>query len=132
MAENARADRENTYPELVESNRCALVVVALETGGRWSEEAANFVEEPSYARARDAPVRLRRAAALSWQRRWVRLLSTAAAKAYASSLVAPPRSFWSQAVDGEAPQLSELLSDVRSLSSARREGLVLLRHKRAL
>ena len=38
----ARTDKETTYLELVASNRCRLVVVVpLETGGRWSEEADN-------------------------------------------------------------------------------------------
>ena len=32
----ARRDKERKYQELVAGNRCRLVVVALETGGRWS------------------------------------------------------------------------------------------------
>ena len=38
----ARADKEAKYTELVDGDRCRLVVVALETGGRWSEEAVTF------------------------------------------------------------------------------------------
>ena len=30
-----RRDKEDKYPELVSARRCRLVVVALETGGRW-------------------------------------------------------------------------------------------------
>ena len=35
----ARRDKEQKYHELVAGNRSALVVVAVETGGRWSSEA---------------------------------------------------------------------------------------------
>ena len=45
VAERARQDKEDTYPELVGSSRCKLVVVAVETGGRWSAEAADFVKK---------------------------------------------------------------------------------------
>ena len=110
VAESARRDKELTYPELLASKRCVLVVVALETGGRWSQEASDFVEQLSHAKGRGAQPRVRKAVTLAWQRRWVRLLSTAAAKAFASSLVAPPSSLLSQAVDGKAPALSELLT----------------------
>ena len=48
----ARRDKETTYPELVTSNWCRLVVVALETGGRWSEEAADILRQLAFARAR--------------------------------------------------------------------------------
>ena len=40
----ARPDEERKYAELLEGDRCHLVVVALETGGRWSSEALEFVE----------------------------------------------------------------------------------------
>ena len=39
----ARRDKEATYPELAMSTRCRPVVVAIETGGRWSEEAVQFI-----------------------------------------------------------------------------------------
>ena len=38
----ARADKEATYPELL-TGRWRLVVMAIETGGRSSSEAADFV-----------------------------------------------------------------------------------------
>ena len=49
VAEAARRDKEDKYPEFLCSQRCALVVVAVETGGRWSQEAADFVEELAFA-----------------------------------------------------------------------------------
>ena len=74
VALGARRDKGDTYPEPVASKRCVL---AIETGGRWSEEMANFVEELADARSRSAPPLLRRAAKLHWQRRWVCLLAGA-------------------------------------------------------
>ena len=39
---HAHKAKERTYPELQQSARCKLVVLALELGGRWSTEAATF------------------------------------------------------------------------------------------
>ena len=46
----ARRRKEQAYPELVRAYRCRLVVLAVEVGGRWSDEAppvghANFVQD---------------------------------------------------------------------------------------
>ena len=109
IADGARRDKEEAYPELLAARRCALVVVALETGGRWSAEAAAFIEDLAYARARDAPAALRSAAAAAWQRRWVRMLATACANAFARSLVAPVSDLGAAAVDGPAPSVADLL-----------------------
>ena len=35
---------EHKYAELLQGDRCRLVVVGIETGGRWSTEALQFVE----------------------------------------------------------------------------------------
>ena len=51
----ARRDKEAKYAELVASERCRLVAVALETGGRWNTEALEFVAGMASSRARDAP-----------------------------------------------------------------------------
>ena len=37
----ARQDKERVYPELASSGQCKLVVVAIDTGGRWSDEAGS-------------------------------------------------------------------------------------------
>ena len=103
VLEQAREDKERTYPELVGCRRCQLVVVALETGGRWSQEAVTFVQQLAKARARDAPGYLRRSAELAWTRRWTRLLSTAAASAFAASLVEPPAALAALDVGGGGP-----------------------------
>ena len=41
----AHEDKETKYSELLRKETCRLVVVALETGGRWSEEALQFEAE---------------------------------------------------------------------------------------
>ena len=89
VANAARQDKERKYPEFFESHRCVLVVLALELGGRWSNEAYAFIEELAWAKSREAPPPVRKSARLSWHRRWVRMLSCTAARAWSGSLVAP-------------------------------------------
>ena len=55
VLQQARRDKETTYPELVASGRCKLVVLAIETGRRWSEEAVHMVRQLSNAKAREVP-----------------------------------------------------------------------------
>ena len=113
VASSARADKEARYPELVAGGRCVLVVLAVETGGRWSSEAVDFVEELAHARSRDAPTVLRWATLVAWRKRWTRLLSVACARAFADSLVVPPGDVSSAVRDGAAPALCDLLGEDR-------------------
>jgi hypothetical protein len=66
---DARRRKEKRYPELLNSRRCRLVVTAHETGGRWSEEAYNFVLQLVAAKARSAPRLLQVSALFTWTRR---------------------------------------------------------------
>ena len=59
-----RLDKEAKNAGLVRNERCRLVVVALETGGRWGTEALDIVADMASSRARDAPPVLRRSAFL--------------------------------------------------------------------
>ena len=107
---NARRDKEAKYPELVASRRCKLVVVGIETGGRWSEEAVDFVRQLSVAKAEEVPSFMRRSVSLSWERRWTRMLSVVCATAFAASLVEPARQCESICwTGGDAPPLADLL-----------------------
>ena len=63
----ARRDKETKHAELVNGARCHLVV-AIETGGRWSDESMSSVAELASARSRDAPIPLQRSAFLAWRR----------------------------------------------------------------
>ena len=86
----AREDKERKHAELLESERCRLVVVALETGGRWSTEATEFMDSLAAARASEAPRILWRSAFLGWRRRWSKMLAVSCARAFAASLVTLP------------------------------------------
>ena len=65
----ARRDKEAAYTELATSTRCMLVVVAIETGGRWSEEAVQFILQLAQAKAQDTPRFLTQQVARAWERR---------------------------------------------------------------
>ena len=112
VAARARADKEATYAELLVGDRCRLVVVCIETGGRWSQEAVNFVDALAAARSREAAQILRRPAHLAWRRRWTRMLAVACARALAASLVAPSAVPTAQpGVDGAPPALADLFGE---------------------
>ena len=63
-------DKETTYPELVRSGRCRLVVLAMEMGGRWSEETVSVIHQLAIARAREVLSYMSHQVALAWERRW--------------------------------------------------------------
>ena len=104
----ARQDTEATYPELASSGRCKLVVLAMETGGRWSEEAVQTLQTLAHSKARDAPPYMQFSVALMWERRWTRMLAIACAVSFASSLVEPPRNASWCRTDWETPLLADL------------------------
>ena len=104
----ARQDKKATYPELASSGQCKLVVLAMETGGRWSEEAVQTLQMLAHSKARDAPPYMQFSVAFMWERRWTRMLAIACAVSFASSLVEPPRNASWCRTDGETPLLAEL------------------------
>ena len=106
VANGARADKERKYPELL-AGRCSLVVVALETGGRWSTEALEFIDDLARAKSREAPPLLRFSTSLAYRRRWLRMLSVAAGKAFISALGSDgsPETY---GCDGALPALGDL------------------------
>ena len=104
----ARLAKERTYPELLRAPRCRLVVLALELGGRWSPEAAEFIRLLARCRARSAPPLLRSACVAACVQRGSAALSFAAAKGFASTLLSLPL-HGAADVDGQPPELSDLL-----------------------
>ena len=48
----ARRSKERTYPELLATRRCKLVVLAIEVAGRWSQEAATFIRPLAAAKSK--------------------------------------------------------------------------------
>jgi len=104
----AERDKRETYPELVRSPKCQLVVLACEVGGRWSSTCAWLVRELAEARSAQAPPRLRRSTARAWEARWWGMLAVAVQNALAATLVddAPHLLHgW----EGEGPPLGVLL-----------------------
>ena len=59
----------------ISSSSSHLVVVGLETGGRWSTEATNFVDMLAAGRVCEVPSVLRRSTHVAWRRRWTRMLA---------------------------------------------------------
>ena len=76
-----------TYPELLHSSRCRLLTAGMEVGGRWDEEAYNFLVELAKAKAAEAPKVLRGSAVYSWLRRWVAILSKAGMDSFVTTLL---------------------------------------------
>ena len=106
----ARRAKERTYPEFADAGRCRLIVLGLEVGGRWSAEAAAFIRSLARARARSAAVTQRAACVAAFVTRWSGLLSIAAARSLAASLLSLPISNTAN-FDGDAPLLSDVLAD---------------------
>ena len=111
--QRARRRKELTYPELLQQNgRVRLVVLALETGGRWSQESIDFFFQLSQAKARSAPVAMRSTIAWGWFRRWTTLLACASQRAFALSLLELPAA-QGHCLDGQPPFLGDMLADDR-------------------
>ena len=107
---DARKAKERTY-KLLRNSRCRLVVLGIEVGGRWSEEAAAFITNLARAKTRDTPAPLRHAATASLISRWTAFLTHAALSAFAASLLFEDPAHHHN-LDGEPPPLSDLLAQL--------------------
>ena len=94
--------KERTYPELAQSGRCRLVVLGVETGGRFSTETTTFLRLVAEARSHDAPPVLRTMARSAWITRWSALLGHAAHQAFAASLLLEDTASTAN-IDGDPP-----------------------------
>ena len=103
----ARQKKEAKYRELLEGHRCGLIVVGVEMGGRFGQEAVDFVDSLAAAKARDSPRILHRSAHLAWRQRWMRMLAVSCARSFAVSLVSGDGDAWS-GTDGRVPDLADL------------------------
>ena len=103
--------KQTRYPELCrQGTRCQLVFAGMEVGGRWGQDACDFVSFLAFARARDAPPLLKGSAYRARQRRWIAMLSVAGMRAFAGILLhGDARS--TEASDGREPTLGQLLGD---------------------
>ena len=102
----ARRDKEAKYAEFVDGPRCYLVVLAIETGGRWSDESMNFISASASARSRDPPQALQRPAFWAWRRPWTRMLAVSCSRAFATSLTSVGAAL--DGVDGITPDLADV------------------------
>ena len=91
-----------------------MVVLGIEVGGRWSEEAFDFIRQLSIARVRAAPRVLRVAMQSSWRswfNRCADLLAVTAQTSFAATLL--DLSVDGTACDGDMPLVSEVLASDR-------------------
>ena len=102
--------REHTQNLLAPHRRARLVVLAGEVGGRWSEETRSFISQLAKAKSRADPFVLRRRVEQAWRLRWGAMLSCAAARAFASSLLERRTAMGS---DGATPLSHEVEGDFR-------------------
>ena len=105
----ARRAKERTYPEIVGGGRARLVVVALETAGKWSQEAATLLRLMARNNTQSFPVLLRQAARHAWISRWAAHMSAAAMRSFACSLLHLPASTTNN-IDGPEPFLGDILT----------------------
>ncbi len=117
--QRARISHEETYPELVSSDRLRLVVLGCELGGRLPEEAMRLLRLLAQAKARDSPDLLKKSAEFAWHHRWLAMVAVAAQVTLAQSL-ADPASPHRDELDGWTPDLSEVLAGLREAPAASR------------
>ena len=108
--QDARRAKERTYPELLQTRRCKLVVLAIEVGGRWSQEATTFLRLLAQAKARTIPARLKASFTNALIHRWSAQITHAAMTAYAASLLEFD-CVASTVTDGNQPFTSEVLAE---------------------
>ena len=108
----AERRKRRRYRELLATQRCHLLVAAVEVGGRWNEESFHFLVQLAKAKARQAPQVLRKSLELAWIRRWTGMLTHAAMDAFAASLLQEQPSTEAGA-DGPEPPTGELLTAER-------------------
>ena len=110
LARAARKKQEETYPELLHSRRCRLLVAGQEVGGRWNEEAYDFVLALAQHKAESSPAGLRGSAVHSWVRRWTSMLSKAAMDSLVHTLLyghCGEAEMW----NGSTPPLGKVLEE---------------------
>ena len=109
--EAARRRKARTYPELVGPHRRArLVVLAVEVGGRWSDETRSFLSQLARAKARGETSLMRRRAEQAWRLRWGSILSCTVARAVATSMLELPGV---RGADGSTPLAADVEQDFR-------------------
>ena len=111
--ERAEKPKQKTYREAAQSaGEVKLVTLACEVGGRWSDACVTWVSRLAKHKASEQPKHLRRAAEFAWSARWWSLLSVAAQRSFAASLVEVDANLIKPILDFE-PSTGEVLAGVR-------------------
>ena len=95
---------------MLEGDRCHLVVVGVETGGRWSQDAHDFIHSLAAGRSRDVPPIRHHSAQLAWLRKWMEMLASSCDKAFAASLLSSHEDAWTE-TKGRTPDLADLSAE---------------------
>ena len=104
----ARRRKARTYPELTPGWKGSSGGAG--NRGRWSNETASFLSSLAHAESREVAAEMQESARATWRRRWASMLSCAAARACALSLLdlrASPRA------DGDVPIVHDVVGDHR-------------------
>ena len=83
LLDRAEADNNAVYQEVARSSLASLQCLGGEVYGRWGRQCVDLVPKLARERARGLPLRVRRGAALMFQRRWWGILSVALQNAVA-------------------------------------------------
>ena len=111
--EVAEKRKANTYREAAQAaGRIVLVTLACEIGGRWSDTCIKWVGMLAKYKAHNEPPHLKRAVEFAWHSRWWSLLSVAAQRAFALSLIEVDSDAIKPLADFE-PRVGDILADVR-------------------
>jgi len=113
--DRARRRKERTYPE-VGHNGTRLVVLGCEVGGRWNDEALDFVRRLVRHRAAQAPPLLRQCVASAYTRRWWTLLGVAVQDALAATILGLPAGPLAGGTAAAAPPFdADVLADTAAM-----------------
>ena len=111
VALEARRRKARTFPELSsQGGRARLVVLAGETGGRWSNETASFLSSLAHTKSREAPAGMQESVRAAWRRGWASMLNCADARANTLSLLDLRASL---GADGNVPNVHDVVGDHR-------------------
>ena len=111
--EVAEKRKSNTYREAAQAaGRVQLETFACEIGGRWSDNCIKWVGRLAKYKASSELPHLQRASEFAWHSRWWPILSVAAARAFALSLIEVDSDAIKPLADFE-PRLGDILADVR-------------------
>ena len=105
--------------------RCRLVVLPIETGGRFGQELRDFLQQLAAARALTGPWYLLATTAAALERRWARMLACCAATCHVRSItLSKPELLQLSLPVGRVPWLQDFFVAVRHEPSELADGHV--------